>query len=133
MTSTVKFWPALLCIMCAQLSTVPALAQNEHADHAGGENLGTVHFPISCSPEAQRQFDRAVAMLHSFYYPETIKAFNARGERPQHAKLPTLSRQLLAVGSPTKAIRSFPEGRGRAYRVPTLVLFDEVIIGWEAE
>jgi tetratricopeptide (TPR) repeat protein len=39
--------------------------------------LGTVHFPISCSPEAQRQFDRAVAMLHSFYYPETIKAFTA--------------------------------------------------------
>ena len=77
MTSRVKFWPALLCIMGAQLVTAPALAQNEHADHAAGENLGTVHFPISCSPEAQRQFDRAVAMLHSFYYPETIKAFAA--------------------------------------------------------
>ena len=71
------FWPALLCAMCAQLAAALALAQNEHADHAAGENLGTVHFPISCSPEAQRQFDRAVAMLHSFYYPETIKAFAA--------------------------------------------------------
>jgi hypothetical protein len=77
MTSRVKFWPALPCIMCAQLATVSAWAQNEHADHAAAENLGTVHFPISCSPEAQRQFDRAVAMLHSFYYPETIKAFTA--------------------------------------------------------
>jgi tetratricopeptide (TPR) repeat protein len=77
MTSRMKFWPALLCMMGVQLVTVPALAQNEHADHAAGENLGTVHFPISCSPEAQRQFDRAVAMLHSFYYPETIKAFTA--------------------------------------------------------
>ena len=77
MTSRMKFWPALLCIMGAQLATVPALAQSEHANHATGENLGTVHFPISCSPEAQRQFDRAVAMLHSFYYPETIKAFTA--------------------------------------------------------
>jgi hypothetical protein len=72
-----KFWPALLCIMGALLANVPALAQNEHAGHAAGENLGTVHFPISCSPEAQRRFDRAVAMLHSFYYPETIKAFTA--------------------------------------------------------
>jgi len=72
-----KFWPALLCITCAQFATVPALPQSEHANHAAGENLGTVHFPISCSPEAQRQFDRAVAMLHSFYYPETIKAFTA--------------------------------------------------------
>jgi hypothetical protein len=50
--------------MCAQFATVPALAQNEHADHAAGENLGAVHFPISCSPEAQWQFDRAVALLH---------------------------------------------------------------------
>ena len=77
MTSRMKFWPALLCMMSAQLAVVPALAQNEHADHAAGENLGTVHFLISCSPEAQRQFDRPVAMLHSFYYPETIKAFTA--------------------------------------------------------
>lgn len=77
MTSRMKVWPTLLCIMAAQLAAVPALAQNEHADHAAGENLGAVHFPISCSPRAQRQFDRAVAMLHSFYYPETIKAFTA--------------------------------------------------------
>jgi hypothetical protein len=77
MTSRMKFWPALLCIIGARLATVPALAQNEHADHAASEHLGKVHFPISCSPEAQRQFDRAVAMLHSFYYPETIKAFTA--------------------------------------------------------
>jgi hypothetical protein len=73
-----KFWPALLlCVIGAQLTTGAALAQNEHADHAAGEKLGAVHFPISCSREAQRQFDRAVAMLHSFYYPETIKAFTA--------------------------------------------------------
>ena len=77
MTSPRQFWPAILCIMGTQLVTAPILAQNEHADHSAGENLGKVHFPISCSPEAQRQFDRAVAMLHSFYYPETIKAFSA--------------------------------------------------------
>jgi tetratricopeptide (TPR) repeat protein len=77
MASRMKFWSALLCIMGVQLATAPAFAQNEHADHAASEHLGTVHFPISCSPESQRQFDRAVAMLHSFYYPETIKAFTA--------------------------------------------------------
>ena len=36
-----------------------------------------MHFEISCSADAQRQFDRAVAMLHSFFYPETEKAFAA--------------------------------------------------------
>jgi hypothetical protein len=72
-----KFWLALFCITGVLLVTVPVLAQNEHADHSEGGNLGTVHFPISCGREAQRKFDRAVAMLHSFYYPETIKAFTA--------------------------------------------------------
>ena len=38
-------------------------------------NYGDVHFPISCTPAAQQQFDVAVAMLHSFFFPETIKAF----------------------------------------------------------
>ncbi|MBX9965710.1 MAG: tetratricopeptide repeat protein [Burkholderiales bacterium] len=39
------------------------------------EKLGTIQFPISCRPEVQPRFQRAVAMLHSFWYPETLKAF----------------------------------------------------------
>src|SRR5437870_8527866 len=41
------------------------------------EKLGRVLFKTSCSPEAQKQFDRALATLHSFFFPETIKAFTA--------------------------------------------------------
>jgi tetratricopeptide (TPR) repeat protein len=48
----------------------PALGQS--AD----EKLGDVHFPISCS-EVQPEFDRAVALLHNFFFPETVKAFSA--------------------------------------------------------
>ena len=43
---------------------------------ANEEKLGEVTFPISCSPAAQQQFNRAVAMLHSFFFPETVKAFS---------------------------------------------------------
>jgi len=41
------------------------------------EQFGHVHFVTSCVPQAQAEFDRALAMLHSFYYPETVKAFSA--------------------------------------------------------
>src|SRR4029450_1714136 len=41
------------------------------------EKLGRVHFKTSCTPEAQKEFERALAMLHSFFFPETVKAFNA--------------------------------------------------------
>jgi tetratricopeptide (TPR) repeat protein len=42
---------------------------------ADSEKLGNVHFPVSCGPDAQRQFDRALAMLHSFWYPQGLDAF----------------------------------------------------------
>jgi hypothetical protein len=68
---------ALLIGSFVPLLCEPAWAQDEHAAHSAHEHFGRVHIPISCSQDAQRQFDRAVAMLHSFFYPETIKAFNA--------------------------------------------------------
>jgi tetratricopeptide (TPR) repeat protein len=43
---------------------------------AEASQFGTVNFTVSCSAAAQQQFNRAVGMLHSFFYPETVKAFN---------------------------------------------------------
>jgi len=44
---------------------------------AAQEKFGTVRFKTSCTPAAQKEFERALAMLHSFAYPETLKAFTA--------------------------------------------------------
>ena len=41
------------------------------------KEVGNVHFAVSCNAAAQEQFDHAVALLHSFFWPETIKAFSA--------------------------------------------------------
>jgi tetratricopeptide (TPR) repeat protein len=41
------------------------------------EKLGRVYFKTSCTPEAQKQFERALALQHSFFFPETVKAFTA--------------------------------------------------------
>jgi tetratricopeptide (TPR) repeat protein len=54
-----------------------ASAATAQEKSAPPEQLGKVHFPVSCSAAAQRQFDRAVALLHSFFFPETVKAFTA--------------------------------------------------------
>src|SRR5215207_2993418 len=40
-----------------------------------GAAFGDVHFPTSCTPAAQQEFDRAVAILHSFWYEEAVQAF----------------------------------------------------------
>jgi hypothetical protein len=39
------------------------------------EKLGRVTFPTSCSAAVQPQFDRAVALLHSFWFGHAIKGF----------------------------------------------------------
>jgi hypothetical protein len=38
--------------------------------------LGTVHFATSCSPAVAPRFDRAVALLHSFEFGESIRTFD---------------------------------------------------------
>ena len=49
-------------------------AQEGHS-HGVPEKLGEVSFPISCKPGAQQQFNRAVALLHSFAYAPAADAF----------------------------------------------------------
>jgi hypothetical protein len=51
-----------------------ALAQ-EH-QHGNGEKLGTVHFATSCNDVAQKEFNRAAALLHSFQFSRAVQGFN---------------------------------------------------------
>lgn len=60
----------LLSSLAALTFTGPAASHDDEA-----EKLGKVHFPISCNVKAQQGFDRALAMLHSFWFPQTNSAF----------------------------------------------------------
>jgi len=48
----------------------------EH-QHGNGEKLGAVHFATSCNEVAQKKFNRAVALLHSFQFSRAIEGFTA--------------------------------------------------------
>ncbi len=68
---------SLILGLTASLVCVPAFAQHDHPE--GGkppDRLGNVHFPTSCSAGVEKDFDRAVALLHSFWFSEAIKAFD---------------------------------------------------------
>lgn len=56
----------------------PALTrpQADH-NHTSPEHLGTVAFSTSCDKTTQPQFNRAVALMHSFEFAHAIEAFNA--------------------------------------------------------
>ena len=45
-----------------------------------------MHFETSCTPQAQEKFDRGLAMVHSFFYPDSVQAFTeAAAADPQCA------------------------------------------------
>lgn len=49
--------------------------ENHQVDIIDEEKLGKVTFHVSCTSRAQKLFNQAVAMLHSFWYEEAEKTF----------------------------------------------------------
>ncbi|MBS0581556.1 MAG: hypothetical protein JSS42_00460 [Proteobacteria bacterium] len=71
----------LVVLVCTTgLYLGPALAA---ATPAPGDlrSAGAVSFPISCKAEVQAEFNRAVALLHSFFYEESRRLFTVIAER----------------------------------------------------
>jgi len=50
---------------------MPSAANSQNHQH----DAGPIHFPVSCTPEAQKGFEYGVALVHSFSYDEAEKTF----------------------------------------------------------
>ena len=65
----------ILLLSVPFLLLTPSFAQQEQnpVDHIHG--LGHVHMDTSCSPSVSADFDRALAMLHNFWFARALEAF----------------------------------------------------------
>ncbi len=61
--------------MC--LAPIALMAQVHAHAPSPDDQLGSVHFVTTCAPAVTAQFDRGVALLHSFEFGASIRAFNA--------------------------------------------------------
>jgi hypothetical protein len=66
---------AIVVLIFLTLAAARGKAQGHQ--HGANEQLGTVHFATSCNGPAQKEFDRAVALLHSFQFSGAIAGFEA--------------------------------------------------------
>lgn len=57
--------------LVASLHVTGLLAQHGH----GSEGVGTAHMETSCAPAVQAAFDRALALLHNFWYARALTQF----------------------------------------------------------
>src|SRR4029077_8498376 len=58
---------------------VAILPQNKPLQHPyseSDEGFGRVHMDISCSPAVAAEFDRALALLHNFWYARALQGFH---------------------------------------------------------
>ena len=73
-----KTWQAFIPgVVLSGLLIQGAFAHDETPQTTGKtpEQLGKVSFPTSCDPKVRARFERGVALLHSFWFPEGRKAF----------------------------------------------------------
>jgi hypothetical protein len=61
--------------VAAMFGVLAQADESYHHEDLTAEQLGTVHFPVSCSASSQKAFERGVALLHSFWYEEAEKEF----------------------------------------------------------
>jgi hypothetical protein len=66
--------PSSRLTVAAAVALAPTLAAQE-PEHHHDARLGRVVFPVSCAPVAQRRFEHAMAVLHSFWWEEGDRAF----------------------------------------------------------
>jgi tetratricopeptide (TPR) repeat protein len=77
LTTRLKTLMLLIALLSSSLvfSSAPA-QEHEHSDPMpAGAKLGAVSFEISCKAELQPEFNRAVALLHSFWHSEAQRVF----------------------------------------------------------
>jgi tetratricopeptide (TPR) repeat protein len=70
----VRFIPPFLTFVALVSFSLTAYAQHQH-DALTAQQLGTVHFPTSCDRRVQKQFERGVALLHSFAFDTAETTF----------------------------------------------------------
>jgi tetratricopeptide (TPR) repeat protein len=103
--------------VAAAFSTACLLAQpafpHDEATSYGGR-LGKVTFPTSCDPQVQAEFDRAVAMLHSFWYNAGEEAFKAVLAKDPSCTVTAWGYAAILMNNPLAGVGASPANAKKA-------------------
>jgi len=102
----------LVLATCALVETLPA--QHEHGRSI--EQIGLVAFPTSCKPRAQSEFERAMALLHSFWWEQGQTAFERVVAADSTCGMGYWGLALIAWGNPFAGGPGGGAGKGEPLR-----------------
>ena len=89
------------------------LLSQEHGHHHQVGKLGRVVFPVSCTPAAQKRFEHAMAVLHSFWWEEGDRAFGDVLAADSTCAMAYWGMAVNAWGNPFAGGPSTPAGLAR--------------------
>ena len=89
-----------------------AAASVAFAQH--GSKVGKVEFPNSCIPAVQEKLIRGVAMLHSFYYSATLKAFEEVAAEDNSCAIAAWGYASILMLNPLSGIGASPKDAQQA-------------------
>jgi hypothetical protein len=118
-TASIRTSASVLCATALLLATLatPASAQDHRHEAGDVSQLGRVVFPISCGAAVQPRFERAVAMLHSFWFEAADWRRSPRSSRRRSVvRHGALGTGHDVTGQPDDAGRRRRPGCARAWR-----------------
>lgn len=98
---------------------LPSVARAQHEEHGASapDQIGSasVKFDTSCAPRVKDDFNKAVALLHSFWFPEATKMFESILQRDPSCAMGHWGVAMSQWGNPFGGLRSAQAiERGRA-------------------
>jgi hypothetical protein len=118
----------ILAVLVAPIAAAPQPpAQHQHEGGQPPERLGMVDFETSCSTDVKADFNRAVALLHSFWWTASGDAFEAVSKKDPSCAMAHWGMALSQWGNPFGGMRSattIERGRPHAARAMAMKATD---------
>src|SRR5215470_3845861 len=93
----------LMLVMVLGFATPRAWAQHSEHDtprRTPPEKLGEVNFPVSCNAAAQKDFNRAMALFHSFWFEPAKESFAKVLEQDPECGMAHWGIAIMSMGNP---------------------------------
>jgi hypothetical protein len=85
---------------CALSQTAQSGSHSAHSHAVAAERLGKVEFKIDCNAAAQAEFNRAMALYHSFWWPAASEAFEAVAHADPTCGMAHWGRAMVILDNP---------------------------------
>lgn len=101
--------PIVVTATLVSVAPTAARAQADHQHHGDAATVGRVSFLTSCQPAVQERFEKAVAMLHSFWFEEAQKSFEQVAVADPSCAMAHWGIAMTQLGNPFTGVAPTPE------------------------